>query len=83
MLEVKWAHSGQSFIDLITPFIVNIARLEEQDTMRVFRILFDYIQAYPRHAYKYLVKRQFCFIIIIIIIITIIIHNAKTLFTID
>ncbi|KAI8881580.1 hypothetical protein K501DRAFT_324441 [Backusella circina FSU 941] len=31
------------------------ARLEEQDTMRVFRILFDYIQAYPRHAYKYLI----------------------------
>jgi len=23
--------------------------------MRAFVILFDYIQAYPRHAYKYLV----------------------------
>jgi hypothetical protein len=58
MLEVKWAYSGQKFCRL-NAFIVNIARLEEQDTMRVFRILFDYIQAYPRHAYKYLVKRQF------------------------
>ncbi|KAI9468502.1 MAG: hypothetical protein EXX96DRAFT_612844 [Benjaminiella poitrasii] len=29
--------------------------LEEKESMRAFMILFDYIQAYPRHAYKYLI----------------------------
>ncbi|KAI8359092.1 hypothetical protein EDC96DRAFT_514161 [Choanephora cucurbitarum] len=31
-------------------------RLEEKESMRAFGILFDYIQAYPRHAYKYLIN---------------------------
>ncbi|KAI9025284.1 hypothetical protein CLU79DRAFT_82986 [Phycomyces nitens] len=30
--------------------------LEEADTFRAFHVLFDYIQAYPRHAYKYLIR---------------------------
>ncbi|KAI7898059.1 uncharacterized protein BX663DRAFT_526039 [Cokeromyces recurvatus] len=30
-------------------------RLEGKESMRAFMILFDYIQAYPRHAYKYLI----------------------------
>ncbi|KAK4514684.1 uncharacterized protein ATC70_002285 [Mucor velutinosus] len=31
-------------------------RLKEKESMRAFVILFDYIQAYPRHAYKYLIS---------------------------
>ncbi|KAI9310757.1 hypothetical protein BX666DRAFT_2032687 [Dichotomocladium elegans] len=30
--------------------------LEEKDGLRAFQVLFDYIQAYPRHAYKYLIR---------------------------
>lgn len=33
-----------------------IDRLKEKESMRAFVILFDYIQAFPRHAYKYLVN---------------------------
>ncbi|KAI7853886.1 hypothetical protein BDC45DRAFT_569857 [Circinella umbellata] len=32
------------------------AYLEEIDSLRAFQVLFDYIQAYPRHAYKYLIR---------------------------
>lgn len=32
------------------------AYLEETDMFKAFQILFDYIQAYPRHAYKYLIR---------------------------
>ncbi|KAI8137834.1 hypothetical protein BJV82DRAFT_326732 [Fennellomyces sp. T-0311] len=32
------------------------AYLEETDSLRAFQVLFDYIQAYPRHAYKYLIR---------------------------
>ncbi|KAI8645756.1 hypothetical protein BD408DRAFT_411480 [Parasitella parasitica] len=31
-------------------------RLKEKESMRAFVILFDYIQAFPRHAYKYLIS---------------------------
>ncbi|KAI8394177.1 uncharacterized protein BYT42DRAFT_609912 [Radiomyces spectabilis] len=30
--------------------------LEETDGLRAFQVLFDYTQAYPRHAYKYLIR---------------------------
>ena len=36
----------------------NPAYLEETDMLKAFQILFDYIQAYPRHAYKYLVRDE-------------------------
>ncbi|KAI9496434.1 hypothetical protein BDB00DRAFT_869374 [Zychaea mexicana] len=32
------------------------AYLEESDSLQAFQVLFDYIQAYPRHAYKYLIR---------------------------
>jgi hypothetical protein len=35
------------------------AYLEEIDSLRAFQVLFDYIQGYPRHAYKYLVGFPF------------------------
>jgi hypothetical protein len=35
---------------------LKLEHLEEKESMRAFGVLFDYIQGYPRHAYKYLVK---------------------------
>ncbi|KAI7888364.1 uncharacterized protein EV154DRAFT_518044 [Mucor mucedo] len=42
---------------LLQSNIIDFAReyLEEKESMRAFNVLFDYIQAYPRHAYKYLI----------------------------
>ncbi|KAI9244155.1 hypothetical protein EDC94DRAFT_629896 [Helicostylum pulchrum] len=42
---------------LLQSNIIDFARehLEEKESMRAFGVLFDYIQAYPRHAYKYLI----------------------------
>ncbi|KAI8974997.1 hypothetical protein BDB01DRAFT_853651 [Pilobolus umbonatus] len=42
---------------LLQSNIIDFARdqLEEKDSARAFQILFDYIQAFPRHAYKYLI----------------------------
>ncbi|KAL0093528.1 hypothetical protein F4703DRAFT_1730022, partial [Phycomyces blakesleeanus] len=34
----------------------NREKKRRTDTFRAFHVLFDYIQAYPRHAYKYLIR---------------------------
>ncbi|KAI8334023.1 hypothetical protein BC941DRAFT_495762 [Chlamydoabsidia padenii] len=48
----------QSLPSLIQSTIVDTAsaHLEKTSYLKAYRILFDYIQAYPRHAYKYLIR---------------------------
>ncbi|ORZ16308.1 hypothetical protein BCR42DRAFT_482563 [Absidia repens] len=48
----------QSLPALIQSTIVNTASayLEKISYLKAYQILFDYIQAYPRHAYKYLIR---------------------------
>ncbi|KAI8084812.1 uncharacterized protein BX664DRAFT_337837 [Halteromyces radiatus] len=48
----------QSLPALIQSTIVNTAsdHVEKSNYLQAYRILFDYIQSYPRHAYKYLIR---------------------------
>ena len=62
MLQVNYYKEERNKLNIFGSKILNIllllllAYLEEIDSLRAFQVLFDYIQAYPRHAYKYLVS---------------------------